>query len=127
MTDHTAITSVAEASGERTIQPVFIKHTWPPACHKPRLGFKAELLDKRGFGIGLGSEVTSLAGHQSTDMAELFAGMLTATRGGDGEIPAGMPDMNAMMAAARAMQVTPGWRRPRRLRMSCMSVSSLSE
>lgn len=81
MTDHTAITSVAEASGERTIQPVFIKHTWPPACHKPRLGFKAELLDKRGFGIGLGSEVTSLADHQSTDMAELFAGMLTATRG----------------------------------------------
>lgn len=86
-------------------------------CHKAAAGLSAESIAKSGFGTGLGSGGASLAGgvgNGGGDPAQMVRNMMSGAMGGHmvGMGAGGMPDMNAMMAAAMRSGGYPGMAPP---------------
>ncbi len=86
-------------------------------CHKAAAGLSAEAIAKSGFGTGLGSGGASLAGAVGGgdgDPAQMVRNMMSGAMGGRmvGMGAGGMPDMNAMMAAAMRSGGYPGMAPP---------------
>lgn len=86
-------------------------------CHTAAPGLSAEAIAKSGFGTGLGSGGTSLAGPVGGgggDPAQMVRSMMAGAMGGRmvGMGAGGMPDMNAIMAAAMRGGGHPGMTAP---------------